>query len=130
MPDEVNTGAGCGLNEATKSAWINFCHACNAGSPETVCGFLKEQITDSTANYLVGQLCFGDLALDEMLCSVELFATYVMPPLQNDTSKSRRHHGAFGALGSPKTAIPAKPSTTVSSAGPRSLASSMTAACA
>jgi alkanesulfonate monooxygenase SsuD/methylene tetrahydromethanopterin reductase-like flavin-dependent oxidoreductase (luciferase family) len=52
-----------------------------AGSPETVRRFLEAQIADSGANYLVGQFCFGDLALDEMLHSVELFAAQVIPAL-------------------------------------------------
>ena len=53
-----------------------------AGSPETVRAFLAAQIADSGANYLVGQFCFGDLTLDEMLRSVELFAAQVLPTLQ------------------------------------------------
>jgi hypothetical protein len=53
-----------------------------AGSPETVRAFLAAQIEDSTANYIVGQFCFGDLTFDEMLRSVELFTTRVMPALQ------------------------------------------------
>jgi alkanesulfonate monooxygenase SsuD/methylene tetrahydromethanopterin reductase-like flavin-dependent oxidoreductase (luciferase family) len=54
-----------------------------AGSPETVRDFLAVQIEDSGANYVVGQFCFGDLKLDEMLCSVELFAAEVMPKLRS-----------------------------------------------
>jgi alkanesulfonate monooxygenase SsuD/methylene tetrahydromethanopterin reductase-like flavin-dependent oxidoreductase (luciferase family) len=53
-----------------------------AGSPETVRAFLAAQVEDSGANYIVGQFCFGDLKLDEMLHSVELFATQVAPALQ------------------------------------------------
>lgn len=53
-----------------------------AGTPETVRGFLAAQIEDSRANYIVGQFCFGDLSLDEMQRSVELFATHVMPELR------------------------------------------------
>jgi alkanesulfonate monooxygenase SsuD/methylene tetrahydromethanopterin reductase-like flavin-dependent oxidoreductase (luciferase family) len=53
-----------------------------AGSPETVATALATQIEDSMANYLVGQFCFGDLTLDEMLGSVELFATQVVPKLR------------------------------------------------
>ena len=53
-----------------------------AGSPETVRTFLAAQVEDSSANYIVGQFCFGDLAFDEMLCSVELFSAQVMPALQ------------------------------------------------
>jgi alkanesulfonate monooxygenase SsuD/methylene tetrahydromethanopterin reductase-like flavin-dependent oxidoreductase (luciferase family) len=53
-----------------------------AGSPHTVAGYLAAQIAQSNANYLVDQFCFGDLTLDEMLRSVELFATRVMPRLR------------------------------------------------
>jgi alkanesulfonate monooxygenase SsuD/methylene tetrahydromethanopterin reductase-like flavin-dependent oxidoreductase (luciferase family) len=53
-----------------------------AGSPETVRAFLAAQIADSGSNYMVGQLCFGDLTLEEMLRSVELFAAHVMPALR------------------------------------------------
>jgi alkanesulfonate monooxygenase SsuD/methylene tetrahydromethanopterin reductase-like flavin-dependent oxidoreductase (luciferase family) len=53
-----------------------------AGSPETVRAFLAAQIGDSGVNYVVGQFCFGDLKLDEMLRSIELFATTVMPALR------------------------------------------------
>ena len=53
-----------------------------AGSPETVRKFLAAQVEDSKANYIVGQFCFGDLTLEEMLRSVELFATEVKPALQ------------------------------------------------
>ncbi len=44
--------------------------------------FLASQIEDSGANYVVGQFCFGDLTLDEMLHSVELFAAKVIPGLR------------------------------------------------
>jgi alkanesulfonate monooxygenase SsuD/methylene tetrahydromethanopterin reductase-like flavin-dependent oxidoreductase (luciferase family) len=53
-----------------------------AGSPDTVRAFLKAQVEDSGANYIVGQFCFGDLTLDEMRRSVDLFATNVMPALR------------------------------------------------
>jgi alkanesulfonate monooxygenase SsuD/methylene tetrahydromethanopterin reductase-like flavin-dependent oxidoreductase (luciferase family) len=54
-----------------------------AGSPETVTRFLKPQLADSGANYVVGQMTFGDLALHEMLRSVELFSRHVMPALRS-----------------------------------------------
>jgi alkanesulfonate monooxygenase SsuD/methylene tetrahydromethanopterin reductase-like flavin-dependent oxidoreductase (luciferase family) len=63
-----------------------------AGSPETVRAFLAAQIEDSKANYVVGQFCFGDLTLDEMLRSVELFAAHVMPALQ-PALKNQTMHG-------------------------------------
>jgi len=53
-----------------------------AGSPDTVRAYLAAQLADNGANYLVGQFCFGDLMLDEMLRSVELFAAHVMPGLR------------------------------------------------
>ncbi|MBX9841322.1 MAG: LLM class flavin-dependent oxidoreductase [Xanthobacteraceae bacterium] len=53
-----------------------------AGSPETVRAFLARQIEDSGVNYVVGQFCFGDLTLEEMLGSVALFAREVKPRLQ------------------------------------------------
>jgi alkanesulfonate monooxygenase SsuD/methylene tetrahydromethanopterin reductase-like flavin-dependent oxidoreductase (luciferase family) len=53
-----------------------------AGSPDTVAAFLKPQIADSGANYVVGQMAFGDLALDEMLRSIALFSRDVMPALR------------------------------------------------
>jgi hypothetical protein len=54
-----------------------------AGSAETVRAFLGAQMKECGANYIVGQFCFGDLRLEEMLRSVELFAAGVMPPLRS-----------------------------------------------
>jgi alkanesulfonate monooxygenase SsuD/methylene tetrahydromethanopterin reductase-like flavin-dependent oxidoreductase (luciferase family) len=54
-----------------------------AGVPETVREFLERELVQSGANYLVAQFAFGDLSLSEVLRSVELFRTYVMPPLAN-----------------------------------------------
>ena len=53
-----------------------------AGSPATVGAILAAQIEGTMANYLVGQFCFGDLTVDEMSRSVELFAAQVMPKLR------------------------------------------------
>src|SRR5580704_14081249 len=53
-----------------------------AGSPETVRRFLAAQIEDTGANYIVGQLCFGDLSHDEMARSVALFGAKIIPTLQ------------------------------------------------
>jgi alkanesulfonate monooxygenase SsuD/methylene tetrahydromethanopterin reductase-like flavin-dependent oxidoreductase (luciferase family) len=53
-----------------------------AGSPGTVREFLARQVEDSGTNYVVGQFCFGDLSLDEMTRSVDLFAAEVMPALR------------------------------------------------
>lgn len=53
-----------------------------AGSPDTVRAFLAPQLEDSGANYLVGHMAFGDMTLAELLRSVELFASDVMPALR------------------------------------------------
>jgi alkanesulfonate monooxygenase SsuD/methylene tetrahydromethanopterin reductase-like flavin-dependent oxidoreductase (luciferase family) len=54
-----------------------------AGDPDEVTKFLRAQIDESAANYLVGQFAFGDLSLGESLRSVELFSKYVMPRLNS-----------------------------------------------
>ena len=53
-----------------------------AGSPGTVAEFLRAQVRDTRANYIVGQFAFGDLRLEECLASVDLFARDVMPALR------------------------------------------------
>ena len=55
-----------------------------AGSPETVAAYLRKQIVESGANYLVGQFAFGDLSLEESLRSVDLFTQHVMPALKRN----------------------------------------------
>jgi alkanesulfonate monooxygenase SsuD/methylene tetrahydromethanopterin reductase-like flavin-dependent oxidoreductase (luciferase family) len=60
-----------------------------AGSPGTVHEFLASQLGDCGANYLVGQLAFGDLALDEMLRSVSLFGAEVMPALRESRPRAK-----------------------------------------
>ena len=55
-----------------------------AGSSDTVGAFLKAQLTESGANYLLGQFAFGDLSLEESLRSLELFTRHVMPELRRD----------------------------------------------
>ncbi|MGA3138830.1 MAG: LLM class flavin-dependent oxidoreductase [Xanthobacteraceae bacterium] len=64
-----------------------------AGAPATVGALLEQQIEISRVNYMVGQFCFGDLSLVEMLRSVELFAVHVMPKLRAAVSEpsSSRH---------------------------------------
>ena len=57
-----------------------------AGSPDTVRAFLAAQIRECGCNYVVGQFCFGDLQLEEMLRSVELFAGKVMRMLRGELS--------------------------------------------
>jgi alkanesulfonate monooxygenase SsuD/methylene tetrahydromethanopterin reductase-like flavin-dependent oxidoreductase (luciferase family) len=53
-----------------------------AGDPDEVTKFLRAQIDESAANYLVGQFAFGDLSLGESLRSVQLFSEHVMPKLR------------------------------------------------
>ena len=53
-----------------------------AGSPQTVTAFLRAQLQECEANYMVGQFAFGNLTLDEMVRSVDLFASDVMPALR------------------------------------------------
>jgi len=53
-----------------------------AGSTSTVLAFLSEQLKDCGANYCVGQFAFGDLTLNEMRRSIELFASKIMPALR------------------------------------------------
>ena len=52
-----------------------------AGSPDTVAAFLAERMAVAEANYMVGQMAFGDLTRDETTRSVELFAAHVIPAL-------------------------------------------------
>src|SRR5579872_1465816 len=69
-----------------------------AGAPDTVSAFLEAQTQASGANYVVGQFCFGDLSLAEMLRSVELFAAHVMPKLRAASGElsSSRHAAGRG----------------------------------
>ena len=53
-----------------------------AGSPDTVTEFLKAQMTESGANYVVGQFSLGDLSLSEVLRSLKFFTRDVMPELR------------------------------------------------
>jgi alkanesulfonate monooxygenase SsuD/methylene tetrahydromethanopterin reductase-like flavin-dependent oxidoreductase (luciferase family) len=53
-----------------------------AGSPATVTAWLRDQVAQTGANYIVGQFAFGDLTLDECRRSVTLFAERVMPALR------------------------------------------------
>ena len=53
-----------------------------AGNSETVTEFLKAQMTEAGANYVVGQFAFGDLSLAETLRSLDLFTRCVIPELR------------------------------------------------
>jgi alkanesulfonate monooxygenase SsuD/methylene tetrahydromethanopterin reductase-like flavin-dependent oxidoreductase (luciferase family) len=55
-----------------------------AGRPETVCAFLKREVKESAASYLVGQFAFGDLTMSECLRSVNLFTREIMPELNHE----------------------------------------------
>jgi alkanesulfonate monooxygenase SsuD/methylene tetrahydromethanopterin reductase-like flavin-dependent oxidoreductase (luciferase family) len=52
-----------------------------AGTPATVRDALARQIAEARVNYLVCRLAFGDMAPEESLASLELFAKHVMPEL-------------------------------------------------
>ena len=52
-----------------------------AGTAATVRDVLLAQLAEARTNYLVCRFAFGDMTLQESLCSVELFARDVMPAL-------------------------------------------------
>ena len=53
-----------------------------AGSVETVVRTLKARADATGVNYLVGRFAFGDMALEHVLRTVELFHRHVMPALR------------------------------------------------
>jgi hypothetical protein len=53
-----------------------------AGTPATVLEALGAQIEATGVNYLVCRIAFGDMALEDSLRSLELFAGHVMPRLR------------------------------------------------
>jgi alkanesulfonate monooxygenase SsuD/methylene tetrahydromethanopterin reductase-like flavin-dependent oxidoreductase (luciferase family) len=53
-----------------------------AGSPDSVIRMLRQQLSESGANYFVGQFAFGDIAQAQAERSVALFARHVMPELR------------------------------------------------
>ena len=53
-----------------------------AGTPEAVAEYVHQQMSESRANYFVGQFAFGDLTQEETLRSIGLFAEEVMPMLR------------------------------------------------
>ena len=50
-----------------------------AGSPRTVRDFIAAEIEETSPNYFVPWLAFGDMSVDEALHSVDLFGREVMP---------------------------------------------------
>ena len=50
-----------------------------AGSPQTVRDFIAAEIEETSPNYFVPWLAFGDMTVEETLHSVDLFAREVMP---------------------------------------------------
>jgi alkanesulfonate monooxygenase SsuD/methylene tetrahydromethanopterin reductase-like flavin-dependent oxidoreductase (luciferase family) len=52
-----------------------------AGKPDKVRDFLQRTIDDGGLNYLLNRFAFGDIAADEALHSIDLFARHVMPDL-------------------------------------------------
>ena len=53
-----------------------------AGSPETVLKFVLQEAERTTMNYLVSWFAFGDLTVEQVTHSVELFSQHVMPAFQ------------------------------------------------
>ena len=53
-----------------------------AGSPETVLRFVLAEAERTTMSYLVSWFAFGDLTLEQVTHSVELFSRHVMPAFQ------------------------------------------------
>jgi alkanesulfonate monooxygenase SsuD/methylene tetrahydromethanopterin reductase-like flavin-dependent oxidoreductase (luciferase family) len=53
-----------------------------AGSPGSVATWLRREVAETGANYVVGQFAFGNLTPAEFTRSVELFAEHVMPALR------------------------------------------------
>jgi alkanesulfonate monooxygenase SsuD/methylene tetrahydromethanopterin reductase-like flavin-dependent oxidoreductase (luciferase family) len=60
-----------------------------AGSPATVAAFLAGEMERSGADYLVGQLAFGDLSPAETMRSLDLFVGEVMPALRAGAAMPR-----------------------------------------
>ena len=60
-----------------------------AGSPATVTEFLRGQLDYTGCNYVVGQFAFGDLLLVDMLRSVALFASDVMPAMRRAEARAQ-----------------------------------------
>ena len=50
-----------------------------AGTPAGTREYIAEQAEEGGVNYVVCDLAFGDITLDEAMRSVELFAKEVMP---------------------------------------------------
>jgi alkanesulfonate monooxygenase SsuD/methylene tetrahydromethanopterin reductase-like flavin-dependent oxidoreductase (luciferase family) len=65
-----------------------------AGSPRTVVKALADQLDTVGANYIVGQLVFGDMSLTESMKSVGLFASEVMPELIGMRQTTRQKSAA------------------------------------
>jgi alkanesulfonate monooxygenase SsuD/methylene tetrahydromethanopterin reductase-like flavin-dependent oxidoreductase (luciferase family) len=53
-----------------------------AGTPDTVAAALRAQLADSGFNYLIAEFFFGAMSFDDVVRSVELFASCVMPQLE------------------------------------------------
>ena len=54
-----------------------------AGSPASMTKWLRAQVAETGANYIVGQFAFGDMTHDESRRSIELFVAKVMPALRS-----------------------------------------------
>jgi alkanesulfonate monooxygenase SsuD/methylene tetrahydromethanopterin reductase-like flavin-dependent oxidoreductase (luciferase family) len=75
------------FNQKPQQAWPNDFQVMQgqglavAGSPATVTRMLGDQLEQTGANYLVSQLVFGDMTVEESAKSIGLFASEVMPML-------------------------------------------------
>jgi alkanesulfonate monooxygenase SsuD/methylene tetrahydromethanopterin reductase-like flavin-dependent oxidoreductase (luciferase family) len=67
-----------------------------AGSPRAVAEALSLQLQAVGANYLVGQLVFGDMSPAESARSIELFASKIMPALVHARCADQRAAAATG----------------------------------
>lgn len=56
------------------------------GTPDQVTAYLRAQIAESGANYLVTRFAYGDMTLSESLRSLELFQRQVMPALRESVA--------------------------------------------
>jgi hypothetical protein len=61
-----------------------------AGSARTLIAALSAQLQATAANYLVGQLVFGDMSLAESARSIDVFTSAVMPALLEARRNARQ----------------------------------------
>jgi alkanesulfonate monooxygenase SsuD/methylene tetrahydromethanopterin reductase-like flavin-dependent oxidoreductase (luciferase family) len=59
-----------------------------AGTPEKAAEYVQKQLTESGANYFVGQFAFGNLTQEETLRSIALFSDEVMTMLRRAPARA------------------------------------------